>query len=188
MSLPDRRRVLAALSLAPALALPGVRPAAARTEEAQVIDLEVKLALERLERTVTGARELSERAKGILVIPGITKAGLLIGGLYGEGALLVNRATVGYYSVAAASFGLQAGVQRFDQALFFMTTQALERFRRSDGWELGAEAQVTTPQQGLTAALDTTTARNPVIAIIFGQEGLMAGVSLEGGKYTRILQ
>lgn len=177
-----RRRLLGAAALLPALAL----PALAATEETQVIDLKVDLAFERLKRNVTGAAELAEQAKGVLIIPGITKAGFLVGGLYGEGALRVNGATVGYYSVASASFGLQAGVQRFDQALFFMTTQALERFRRSKGWELGAEAEFVTPKNSLSADLDTMTSRNPVIAVAFGQEGLMGGVSLGGGKYTRI--
>lgn len=177
-----RRRLLTTMVALPVLAL----PAAAETEEAQVIDLKVDLALERMKRTVTGAAELADKAKGVLIIPGVTKAGLFVGGLYGEGALRVNGATVGYYSVASASFGLQAGVQRFDQALFFMTTQALERFRRSEGWELGAEAEFVTPNNSLAAHLDTTTSRNPIIAIAFGQEGLMGGVSLGGGKYTRI--
>ncbi|MFO7855083.1 MAG: lipid-binding SYLF domain-containing protein [Paracoccaceae bacterium] len=177
-----RRRLLGAAALLPALSL----PAAAETEETQVIDLKVSLAFERLKRNVNGAVELAEQAKGVLIIPGITKAGFLVGGLYGEGALRVNDATVGYYSFASASFGLQAGVQRFDQALFFMTTQALERFRRSKGWELGAEAEFVTPKNSLAAELGTTTSRNPIIAIAFGQEGLMGGVSLGGGKYTRI--
>lgn len=183
-----RRRALrafAAALVAGPLALAAAAPAQA-TEAAEVIDLRVKHARERLAETVPGARELLSRAKGVLIVPGITKAGLLVGGAYGEGALQVNGATVGYYSVGAASFGLQAGAQRFDQALFFMTTSALERFRRSEGWEIGADAEVTVPDKGLSTGLTTTTARNPVIAVTFGQEGLMAGVSLEGAKYTRI--
>lgn len=183
---PTRRGALALLAGA-LLALPLLGPApAGATEEADVIDLRVKHAIDRLQRSVPGATELMNRAKGVLIVPGITKAGLLVGGAYGEGALLVNGATVGYYSLASASVGLQAGVQKFDQALFFMTTAALEKFRRSKGWELGADAEVVVPDQGLSTGLTTTTAQAPVIAVTFGQGGLMAGVSLEGAKYTRI--
>lgn len=183
-----RRRALracAAALLAAPLALLAGAPAQA-TEAAEVIDLRVRHARARLVETVSGARELLSHAKGVLIVPGITKAGLLVGGAYGEGALQVNGTTVGYYSVGTASFGLQAGAQRFDQALVFMTTPALERFRRSEGWEIGADAEVTVPDKGLSTSLTTTTARNPVIVVTFGQQGLMAGVSLEGAKYTRI--
>ena len=176
---------LAALAAAP-LAAPLPAAARARTEEGQVLDLKVNQALERLYRNAPDARELASRAKGVLVIPDITKAGFLLGGAYGEGALRVNEATVGYYSMAAASFGFQAGVQTYDLALFFMTTAALERFRRSDGWEMGADAEVVVSRDGLAGSLNTTTAQKPVIAIVFGQQGLMAGVSLAGGKYSPI--
>jgi lipid-binding SYLF domain-containing protein len=121
-------------------------------------------------------------------MPEITKAGLLLGGSYGEGALRVNGTTVGYWSVAAASFGLQAGVQKTSQALFFMTTNALERFRRADGWELGAGAEVTVPKDGLTLEVNTTVTNKPVIAMTFGQDGFMAGVSFEGAKYSPIVR
>ena len=187
---PARRRLLRLLALSPALGVPALiaspSAGAATTEKGQVIDLKVGHALDRLHRTVAGARDLTERSKGFLLIPGVTRAGLLIGGAYGEGALRINEMTVGYYSMASASFGLQAGVQTYDLALFFMTTSALERFRRAEGWELGADALVTTPEAGLSAALSTTTSQAPVIAVVFGQEGLMAGVSLAGSKYSRI--
>lgn len=159
---------------------------AAAAEDAEVIDLRVTHAEKRMMETVAGARELLSRAKGVLIIPGITKAGLLVGGAYGEGALKIGEATVGYYSVGAASFGLQAGVQKFDQALFFMTTGALEKFRRSSGWEMGADAEVVNIDSGMAASLSTTTTQAPVISVTFGQEGLMAGVSLEGAKYTKL--
>ncbi|MGM0585224.1 MAG: YSC84-related protein [Pseudomonadota bacterium] len=184
---PTRRRALAALAAAllalPLLAAPQARAA---SESADVIDLRVRHSIERLYQTVPGSRELMERAKGVLVVPGITKAGFIVGGAYGEGALMINGNTVGYYSMASASFGFQAGAQKFDQALFFMTTAALEKFRRAQGWEVGADAEVTVPDQGLSAGITTTTAQAPVIAVTFGQTGLMGGVSLEGAKYTPI--
>ena len=180
---PLRRRLIATAALAPFAAAPA---AAAASEEAQVIDLKADLAISRLFRSVRGSEELVREAKGVLVVPQVTKAGLFVGGLYGEGALRINGTTVAYYALAAASFGLQAGAQRFDQALLFMTTEALERFRRSEGWEIGVDAEVTTPERGISATLNSTVARNPVIAFTYGQEGLMAGASVEGAKFTRI--
>ena len=144
-----RRRFLA-LTASLALSAPSVH-----ASEAAVIDARVERALEELFATVSGSRDLYGNAKGVLIMPSITKAGLLVGGTYGEGALRVGGETVGYYSVAAASFGLQAGIQTSKQALFFMTTAALEKFRRSQGWELGADAEVTVPDQGLSAGLTT---------------------------------
>ncbi|MEL6794609.1 MAG: YSC84-related protein, partial [Pseudomonadota bacterium] len=109
-----------------------------------------------------------------------------VGGSYGEGALRIGGVTDGYYSVAAASVGYQIGVQTTSHALFFMTEEALNGFRNSSGWELGADAEFTVPGDGISVNLDSTTARNPVIAVIFAQDGLLAGASLEGAKYTRI--
>jgi len=181
---PQRRAAL--LGVASVAALSAAPAWASRTEEGEVIELKVDQALRRLRRSVPGAEELLDRSKGVLITPDVTEASLLLGGAYGEGALRINGSSVAFYSLARGSFGFQAGAQKFDQALFFMTTAALERFRRSDGWELAAEAEVTTPDNGLKAALDTTTSRNPVIAVTFGQSGLMAGVSLGGAKFTRI--
>lgn len=182
---PIRRRLLRAAALAPVLAAPALAPALAG-DKGRVIDLQVDIAIEQMQRSVPGANELLDRAKGVLVVPEVTEASFLVGGAYGEGALRVNGGTVAYYSLAKGSFGFQAGAQKFNQALFFMTTAALEKFRRSEGWELGAEAQVTAIDQGLMAQLDTTTAQNPVIALVYGQAGLMGGVNLGGAKFTRV--
>ncbi len=177
-----RRGFLAALAAASLLAL----APSARAEDANIINYKVDKALNQLRAQSAEMRELIEKARGILVIPEVTKAGLLIGGAYGEGALRVNGQTVEYYALSAASFGLQAGVQRASQALFFMTTPALEKFRRSDGWELGADAEVVVPDKGLQTGVSTTTSRSAVIAVTFGESGIMAGVSLEGAKYTKL--
>ena len=119
-------------------------------------------------------------------MPDVVKGGLIIGGSYGEGALRIGGATDSYYSVAAASVGYQIGVQTTSHALFFMTEAALSSFQRSSGWELGADAEFTVPGDGISLNLDSTTAKSPVIAVIFAQDGLLAGASLEGAKYTRI--
>ena len=121
-------------------------------------------------------------------MPDVVKGGLIIGGSYGEGALKVGGATDGFYSVAAASVGYQIGVQTTSHALFFMTQDALDGFKNSEGWELGADAEFTVPGDGISLNVDSTTAKSPVIAVIFAQDGLLAGASLEGAKYSRIVR
>lgn len=188
LAAPTRRRLLGA-GLAAAAVAAALPPRAARAADpADVIDLKVQHSIDDLMRSVNGSGELMSRAKGVLIIPGITKAGLLIGGMYGEGALRIGGQTVGYYSVGSASLGLQAGVQKFDQALFFMTTPALENFRRSSGWELAADAEVTAMNNNLAGTITSRTTQHPVIAVIYGQQGLMAGLSLEGAKYTKLTE
>lgn len=161
-------------------------PFGASAATAREIDEDVDHALDKLYATTPGARELGARARGILIMPDVVKGGLIIGGSYGEGALRIGGVTTDYYSVAAASVGYQVGVQTTSHALFFMTEDALQDFRRSKGWELGADAEFTVPGDGISLNLDSTTAKSPVIAIIFAQDGLLAGASLEGAKYTRI--
>lgn len=160
--------------------------APAVAETAARIETKVDLAIEEMHATVQGARELSEQAKGVLVMPDVKKAGLVIGGAYGEGALRVDGVTVGYYSLTAASIGWQLGVQSSKHVLFFMTDAALAQFRASKGWEVGVDAEVTVPGDGLSVGLDTTSAKAPVIAIVFGQNGLLAGASVEGAKFSPI--
>jgi lipid-binding SYLF domain-containing protein len=133
-----------------------------------------------------GTRELADRAAGVLWMPLITEAGFFVGGAYGRGALRINDVTVDYYSTARASYGFQIGAQQYAHALFFMTGEALESFRRSDGWAVGADAFYATPDQAGSIGKETTEL-DPVVALVFGQSGLIAGVSLEGAKYTRII-
>jgi lipid-binding SYLF domain-containing protein len=133
-----------------------------------------------------GTRDLASRARGILYIPLVTEAGFGFGGGYGRGALLINGVTVDYYSATKASFGLQIGAQQYAHALFFMTDQALQDFRRSPGWAASADIRYATPGEGGSIGKETTEL-DPVIAFVFGQQGLMAGATLAGVKYTRII-
>lgn len=185
----NRRQVLGGgIGLAAAIALPGAGNAASR----DVIDARIRQALEKLYATNPGARELTSRSHAVLVMPYVMKAGLFIGGSYGEGALLMNGPgglswpADAYYSVASASMGLQIGVQKSSHALFFMTEDAYRRFRYNDGWEVGADAEVTFPDKGLNAQLNSTEANKPIIGVVFGQDGLLIGASLQGAKYSRI--
>jgi lipid-binding SYLF domain-containing protein len=179
-----RRYVLTGLvALAGAGLLP---PDVAEAASASEIDRESSQALRLLYATQPKARELSKRAKGVLVFPNIIKAGLLIGGQGGNGALRVGNKTVGYYNIAAASFGLQAGAQKFSYAMFFMNQAALDYLNKSDGWSIGSGPSVVVIDQGAAASLTSTTLSQDVYAFPFGQKGLMAGLGLEGSKITRI--
>ncbi|MGF1657883.1 MAG: YSC84-related protein [Rubrimonas sp.] len=184
MSTPTRRAALSQIGLAAVLLAFGA--ATAQAEEREIIDTRVRLATEELRASVPGAAELLDQARGVLIMPNIVKGGLIVGGAYGEGALLVGGETVGYYALAAASLGFQLGVQSSKQALLFMTDASLEKFRASQGWQAGVDAEVTMPGDGLSAQLKTTSREAPVIAIVFGQDGLLAGASLEGAKFSPI--
>lgn len=184
----SRRRALQALATtAAAAALPALPANAA---SAEVIDARVNLALGKLWQQVPGSQELATRAKGMLVMPNVVKGGLIVGGAYGEGALRLNDPvsgygpSVAYYSVSAASIGLQAGIQKTSHALFFLTDNALAKFRRADGWEVGADAEVTFPDAGLNIGVDSTSFEKPVIGFVFAEDGLLIGASLQGAKYS----
>jgi len=120
-------------------------------------------------------------------MPLVTEATFGFGGGYGRGALRIGDTTVDYYSATKGSVGLQIGAQQFAHVLFFMTDEALSGFRRASGWAAGADIEYAFRGQGENIRAETTTSTAPVVAVIFGQAGLLAGVSLEGMKYTRII-
>ncbi len=150
------------------------------------IDKKVAIALNDLLARSPAARSLRPDAKGIMVFPNIVKGALFFGGHYGEGALLSNDRTLGYYNTVAASYGLQAGVQSFGYALFLMTDEALEYLNKSAGWEIGVGPTVVIINEGISKNLTTTTAHADVYGFFFDQNGLMAGISLQGSKISRI--
>lgn len=133
-----------------------------------------------------GTRELAQKSFGVLYMPLITEAGFGVGGGYGRGALRINDVTVDYYSSTRATIGFQIGAQQYAHALFFLTEAALGDFRRSPGWAAGADVRYATPEQGGSLGKDTTEIA-PVIALVFGQSGLIAGATLAGSKYNRII-
>jgi lipid-binding SYLF domain-containing protein len=124
-------------------------------------------------------------AKGILVFPSVKKAGFIVGGQFGEGALREGGKTVGYYKTTAASFGLQAGGQKFGYAMFFMTDSALKYLKSSSGWEVGVGPSVVVVDEGVARSLTTTTARSDVYVFFFNQKGLMAGLGIQGSKISQ---
>ncbi|MGZ4957856.1 MAG: lipid-binding SYLF domain-containing protein [Methylomonas sp.] len=150
------------------------------------IDRDVTQALNKLYSDQPAARSLAQRARGILVFPDIVKGGFMFGAHYGVGALRKGGRTVGYYNSIAASYGLQAGVQTFGYALFFMAQSALDYVDRSNGWEIGMGPSIVVVDAGMGKSLTTTTGQADVYAFIFDQKGLMAGLGLQGSKITKI--
>ncbi|MEO1687451.1 MAG: twin-arginine translocation pathway signal protein, partial [Pseudomonadota bacterium] len=142
-------------------------------------------ALRRLTDADPNAAELAKQAAAVLVFPHIVKAGVIVGGAYGEGALMKGGATQGYYRSVAASYGLQLGAERFGYALFFMSTEALSYLDRSDGWEIGTGPTVVLVDEGFARKFSSTTLSQDVYAVFFNQEGFMAGLGIEGSKITR---
>ena len=154
----------------------------------QNLDARADASMNFLATNFPGTTDLRNKSAGYLVMPLVTEAGFGVGGSYGEGALRINDVTVDYYSAANASFGLQIGAQQYSHVLFFMTQEALQDFRTSSGWAAGAGVTYALNDQGQTLATDTNALTSPVVAVIFGQAGLIAGATLEGTKYTRILR
>jgi lipid-binding SYLF domain-containing protein len=152
----------------------------------QSIDASVDGTLSRLFTTVPGSRELVSKARGVLVFPSVLQAGFIVGGQYGEGALRVGGATVGYYSTVSGSLGLQAGAQSKAIIFLFMTQDSLDKFRNADGWSAGVDASVALVKVGANGAVDTNTATAPVQVFVLTNAGLMGDVSLQGTKVSRL--
>ncbi len=152
----------------------------------QEIDAKVQAAIQTFYRTSSAGKELAQRAAGMLVFPEVIKAGFGIGGEYGEGALLRGGRTENYYSIASASIGFQFGAQLKSEIILFMTQDALNRFRNSDGWEAGIDGSVALATLGAGGEIDTQTAQQPIIGFIFSNKGLMYNLTIEGAKITRI--
>ena len=159
---------------------------AGRAAEPPGVDADAKAALQKLYASEPVAKMLGEKAKAVLVFPSIVKAGFIIGGQYGEGALLKGGTIVAHYNSVAASYGLQAGAQKFGYALFLMNDKALEYLDKSSGWELGVGPTIVVVDKGKAKSLTSTTLRDDVYAFIFSQKGLMAGIGLQGSKITRV--
>jgi len=162
-------------------------PLDAQAESAAKMERAARKALTDLYATTPGAKALAEDAVGVLVFPSIIKGGFVFGAQYGTGVLFKGNDVHGYYSTASASFGLQAGVQKFGYALFFMAEEELRWLRKSNGWELGVGPSITIVDQGIASSISTTTAQKGVYAFFFDQRGLMAGLGLQGTKVTRII-
>jgi lipid-binding SYLF domain-containing protein len=163
-----------------------IPPNAAAAQTAAEIDRDVKSALKSLYAASPSAKTMSKKAKGILVFPSIVKGGFLVGGQYGEGALLKGGKTIGYYDTVQVSYGLQAGLQKHGYALFFMTDAAMAWLDKSDGWELGVGPTIVVVDVGKASSMTSTTMQSEIYAFFFSQQGLMGGLGLQGTKISKI--
>ncbi len=179
--------VVGSLALAGCTTTPD-QPASAATNASKrrAIDASVDATLSRLYSTVPGSRELAGKARGVLVFPDVIQAGLIIGGQSGNGALRVGGSTIGYYNTSSVSVGLQAGAQSKAIVFLFMTQDAFDKFRNSEGWSAGGDASVALVKMGANGAIDTTTATAPVEVIVLTNAGLMGDVSINGTKVSKL--
>lgn len=181
----QRRTLLlggAALAGVAMLAKPGLAKAASRN----TLDKSGALSLQTLYSEQPNAKILADKAVGILVFPNIVQAGFVVGAETGDGVLFKHGKAEAYYNISSASFGLQAGAQSFAYALFFMRESALSYLRKSEGWAIGSGPSVVVLDKSAAASVTSTTLSQDVYAIPYGNQGLMAGLSLEGSKITRI--
>ncbi|MDX2350419.1 MAG: hypothetical protein QNK32_08530 [Porticoccus sp.] len=163
-----------------------IAPGHSLAADAKEIEADARDALTKLYETNPTAKELSTTAKAVLVFPDIIKAGLIIGGLGGNGTLFVDGKAVANYNIAAASYGLQAGAQTLSYAMFLMSEEAQEYLDSSGGWEVGFGPSLVVVDDGVAKTLTTTTAKDDIYVFSFGLEGLMAGIGLQGSKITKI--
>ena len=161
-------------------------PNAAVAASASEISRDAKSTLEELCAESPSARAMRDKAKGILVFPSIVKGGFMVGGQYGEGALLRGGKVSAYYSTLQMSYGLQVGLQKYGYVLFFMTEPAFNYLNKSDGWELGVGPSIVVVDEGKARSMTTTTMQSDIYAFFFNQTGLMGGLGLQGTKITKI--
>ena len=177
------KTLIAGLILACSGLFPSAAASAASKEE---IDAKVQEAIENFYKHTSAGKGLAQKASGMLVFPEVIKAGVGIGGEYGEGALVVKGKPIAYYNTASASIGFQLGAQIKSQVILFMNPKALEAFRKSKGWKAGVDGSVALATLGAGGEIDTNTIKEPIIGFIFSNKGLMYNLTFEGSKITRL--
>ena len=177
------RNILAALVIAAAFIISTGSAEAATAED---LNKDSMQSLNSLYKKNAFASEMGKQAKAILIFPNIVKAGLVFGGSYGEGVLLMNGTVDGYYNSVSGSWGLQAGAQTYGYVVFLMTDKAVEYVNATKGWEIGVGPTVVLVDEGVSKNLSTSTLKDDAYAFIFSQQGLMAGISIEGTKISHI--
>jgi len=178
--------VLAAVLATSAMGVSVLAPVAAQAASAEDLNRDSLQALQTLYDKNPAAAAISKKARAVLVFPNIVKAGLVFGGSYGEGTLLRGGSVGGYYNSVSGSWGLQAGAQSYGYVVFLMNAKAVDYLAQSNGWEIGVGPTVVVVNEGLAQNLSTSTLKDDAYAFIFNQQGLMAGVTIEGTKISRI--
>ena len=181
-----RRARATAMIAAVGLLLASVGSGAPTAAPADKIDAKVDTALGRFLKEIKGADGFLQKAEGVLVFAGVVKAGIGIGGEYGEGALRIGGQSVDYYSIASGSIGFQFGAQKKDIIMVFLEASALQKFRESDGWKAGVDGSVAVVEWGVGEDINTVDIKDPVVGFVFSNKGLMYNLTLEGSKFTRL--
>jgi len=184
----NTKRIFLSLILASAAALPFSAGSfdTANAATAEDLNKDTTQALQSLSKTNPLAAEISKEARGVLVFPSVVKAGLVFGGSYGEGVLKRGSTVIDYYNTVSGSWGLQAGAQSYSYVVFLMNDNAVDYIDKSQGWEIGVGPTVVLVNEGVAKNLSTSTLKDDAYAFIFDQEGLMAGLSIEGTKISKI--
>lgn len=182
-----RRNLLKSFMLvAAATATLGTFSNQALAATAEDLDKDAAQALLTLYKTHPEAEALAKKSRAVLVFPNVVKAGLVFGGSYGEGVLLKSGANNGYFNTVSASWGWQAGAESYSYVVFLMSDKAVKYLDKSNGWEFGVGPTVVAVNEGVAKNLSTSTLKDDAYAFIFDQQGLMASLSLEGTKISRI--
>jgi lipid-binding SYLF domain-containing protein len=187
IKMATKRSNLLKLFLAAAAALSlGAISISANAATAEDLNADSAQSLQILYKHNPAAESLSKNAKAILVFPKVIKAGLVFGGSYGEGVLMKDGHVVDYYNSVSASWGWQAGAESYSYVVFLMSDKAVKYLKKSDGWSIGAGPNVVVVDSGMAKNLSTSTMKDDAYAFIFDQQGLMASLSIEGTKISRI--
>jgi lipid-binding SYLF domain-containing protein len=187
MIMITRRRVLQNFMLVAATTFSlGTVSSQALAASAEDLDKDAAQALQTLYKTNPAAENLAKTARAVLVFPKIVKAGLVFGGSYGEGVLLKGAQNSGYFNSVSASWGWQAGAESYGYVVFLMSNKAVKYLSESKGWEFGVGPTVVVVNEGVAKNLSTSTLKDDAYAFIFDQQGLMASLSIEGTKISRI--
>ncbi len=185
MQVQRRRFHQTALATVAALTLPAAASNAAAAT-AEDLDKDAAQALATLYKTRPVAEVIAQKARAIVVFPKIVKAGLVFGGSYGEGVLLKGGKTADYFNSVSASWGWQAGAESYAYVVFLMSDKAVKYLEKSKGWEFGVGPSLVVVNEGVAKNLTTTTLKGDAYAFVSDQQGLMASLSIEGTKISRI--
>lgn len=156
-------------------------------KSANQLNADADASIKKFEKEVKGGSSFLSKVKGYLVFPSVIKGGFIVGGEYGEGVLRVNGTTKHFYSMTSASIGYQAGVQEHSVLIAFLSEASLNNFIKSNGWEAGVDGAITVADWGKNKDISSISYEKPIVAFIYGAEGLMLGVSIEGTKFQRII-
>ena len=178
--------IMIGVVLSVVISVVGISTIAHAAATAKEIDASVDAAMDRFDKQVKDADKVVRNAKGLLVMPNVKKAGLIVGGEYGKGALIIEGRTVGYYKILSGSVGFQLGVEAKDMILAFMTDEVLNKFRTSKGWEAGIDGNVALITVGGGGSASTRNVNEPIVGYVFDVKGLMGDISLKGAKFSKI--